>query len=160
MEPEGLSPYTQEPTICFTIFCCVINLLRWGVCITSPKSLAEEPPLVVCPRLPIKHICSYPPYLQPEDATRRGDRDALITQYNSKNLKQRRFFCNSFRVTDKRLFFLNRGCHSLSSHFQLTAHLKRKTVDTIIHSLDWNILNVYIFFWIYAIYNAWIINLL
>jgi len=46
-----------------------------------------EPPLICCPRLLIQYIRSYPPYCRPflhpqsEDAPRRGDRDALITEY-------------------------------------------------------------------------------
>jgi hypothetical protein len=34
-----------------------------GVVSTSPNPQAEGPPLIACPRLLIKHIRSYPPYL-------------------------------------------------------------------------------------------------
>jgi hypothetical protein len=54
MEPEGSSPYTQEPATC-----------------PSPNPQAGGPHLVGCLRLLIQNIRSYPPYLEavPPSAT-------------------------------------------------------------------------------------------
>jgi hypothetical protein len=55
-----------------------------GLLVPRPNLKAGGPPLVGCPRLLIRYICSYPPYWkpfphpQPEDAACRGDRDPLI----------------------------------------------------------------------------------
>jgi hypothetical protein len=71
----------------------IVKFLRWAVVSTLPKSQAEGPPLVGCPRLLIQYIRSYPPYLQavPPSATwgrampwwqgptYHCDRDPLIT---------------------------------------------------------------------------------
>jgi hypothetical protein len=57
---------------------------RGDVVSASPNPQAGGPPLVVCPRLRLQYIRSYPPYRrpflhpQPEDALCRGDRDPLI----------------------------------------------------------------------------------
>jgi hypothetical protein len=56
-----------------------------GVVSTLPNPQAVGPPVVGCPRLLIRYICSFPPYwgpflhLQPEDVPCCGDRDPLIT---------------------------------------------------------------------------------
>jgi len=60
-----------------------MNFLQGGVVTTSPNPQAGGPPLVVCPRLLIQFVHSYPlyrrPFLypQPEDAPCRGDSDPL-----------------------------------------------------------------------------------
>jgi len=63
------------------------TFLQWGVVSTWPNPQDGGPPLVCCPRLLIQYIRSYPPYWklfllpQHEDASCRGDRDPLITDY-------------------------------------------------------------------------------
>ena len=48
----------------------VFRFLRWGIVTASPNSQVRGPPLV-CPRLLIQYIRSYPPYLEavPPSAT-------------------------------------------------------------------------------------------
>jgi hypothetical protein len=88
MEPESSLQHSQ------VLFCLqrkylalwvLLNICFWrgGVVSTSPNPQAGGPPLIVCPRLLIQYIRSYPPYRrpflhpQPEDAPCRGDRDPL-----------------------------------------------------------------------------------
>jgi hypothetical protein len=101
MEPEGSSPYTQEPATCpypepdqsslrtppklskihlniilppLFIIRNTINFLRRGVVSTSPNPQAGGPPFVGCPRLLIQYIRNYPPYVEavPSSATCRS----------------------------------------------------------------------------------------
>jgi hypothetical protein len=64
------------------MICNMLLFFQWVVS-TSPNPQAGGTPLVVCPRLLIQYICSYPPYwrpffhLQPVDVPCRGDRAHL-----------------------------------------------------------------------------------
>ena len=96
MEPEGSSPYSQEPATylypepdrsspgLLVIFRNMINFLRWGVVRPSPNPQAGGPSLVGCPRL------------QPEDAPCRDDRDPLITE-----IRVFVFFDKSYHLASK-----------------------------------------------------------
>ena len=76
--------------------CCVTrSFFRRGVVSNSPNPQAGGPPLVVCLRLLIQYICSYPPYWrlflhpQPKDVPCLGDRDPLITEKLTAKLKEK-----------------------------------------------------------------------
>jgi hypothetical protein len=111
----------------------VIRLVfvRWGVVSTSPNPQAGGPPLVGCPRLLIKSIRSYPPYLeaflhpQPEDAPCRGDRDPLITVRGTHlSLWQGPIYHSNTRITE------TKSTRSHYSRFQR----KNLTEDVQTHS--------------------------
>jgi hypothetical protein len=76
---QSISPGLR---LCLWIFRNKDTFWRWGFVSPSPNPQAGRPPLV-CPRLLIQYIRSYPPYWrpflhpQPEDAPCRGDRYPL-----------------------------------------------------------------------------------
>jgi hypothetical protein len=77
--PSGLFPSGSVPRLCVVIR-NKYRVLRWELLAPAPNPQAGGPPTVGCPRLLIRYIRSYPPYLEAVSSIRNPrTRHAVVT---------------------------------------------------------------------------------